>query len=612
MFSIIDDLEKLLRESFARLGLDESQAKVQTSDRPEISDFQSNAAFRLAKTMRTSPNAIAQMIIENLPANAAIKSANVAGGGFINFIIDDAYLAQQAAHISAANKFGVTAAEPAQTIIVDYAGPNVAKPLHVGHLRSAVIGEAIKRISRYMGHRVISDIHWGDWGTPMGMLIAKLKEDHPQWPYFDVTRQGDFPSPSPVTVDVLNRLYPEAAKKFKEDPAFADAAREATVKLQKGQPGYRALWRHFIDVSTDSVKGDLARLNVDFDLWLGESDADAYIPALNEEVEAKHILTESQGAKVIELTSTDGTPLPPLIYYKSDGGLTYATTDLATILMREEQFDPDKIFYVVDKRQALHFRQVFQAAQKIGLIDSSKLEHLGFGTMNDPSGKPFKTRAGGVMRLTELLNLAEEEVVKKTFGENPESPKDDDAATKKLITDIAIASVKYGDLSVQREADYIFDVESMTKAEGKTGPYIQYAGARIRSILSKLDRDDSAAITVTHPAERDLILALLDFANMTTRAFDRRMPNYICDHVYNVAQAFSKFYAGCPVVGAESKEIQSSRVRLIGLTLDQIDTCADMLGIAMPEKMQRYVPEPENGATPAGRVFTKPAGQPGF
>ncbi len=556
-----------------------------SSDRPDLADFQCNAAFQAARILKKNPREIAAAIQAHLLTDPAFAEVNVAGPGFVNVRLTNAFISQHLQRLDFENP-DLDEVAP-ETMIFDYGGPNIAKPLHVGHLRSAVIGEAIKRIARSLGNKVIADIHLGDWGTPMGMLIAELQERHPEWPYFSDQEAG-FPEDSPISVDDLNRLYPEAAKHFKEDETFATKARKATADLQAGHPGYRALWRHFVDVSLDSVKKDFAALNVGFDLWLGESDADTVMKDMIFDLKQKGLAVESEGALVIHVAREDDEiEIPPLILEKSGGGVTYAATDLATIYQRVNMEEViDRIVYVVDQRQSLHFKQVFRAAALAGYIEESRLEHLGFGTVNGPDGKPFKTREGGVMRLADLLQMARDEVVKKMgIDENA------DEAMQKMADSIAMAAVKFGDLSTQRLSDYVFDPEAFVRLEGKTGPYIQYAAVRVQSLLDKAAEkglQPARDIIIETSEERALALLLLEFPVALQRAHERRMPSDLCEHVYHVAQAYSRFYQNCPVIAAESKEQAESRLALSELCRRDIAACLDKLGIDVPDRMITY------------------------
>jgi len=586
--SLINYLNARAVEAFEANNVPVELAVFQTSDRPDLADFQCNGAFQAAKALRKNPREIASAIQEHLANDPAFEEVTVAGPGFINVRLTNEFLSGNLKDLDFENV--ISEGEKPETMIFDYGGPNIAKPLHVGHLRSAVIGDAVKRIARSLGHKVIADVHLGDWGTPMGMLIAELEFRYPDWSYFS-EGETNFPEESPINVDDLNSLYPEAAKHFKEDPDFADKARLATTELQAGRPGYRALWQHFVNTSLATVKKDFAALNVDFDLWLGESDADTAIPEMIADLKEKGLAVESEGALVVHVTrEDDDSELPPLILEKTGGGVTYGTTDLATIYQRVNDKEKiDRIVYIVDQRQSLHFKQVFRAAALAGYMEEDHLEHLGFGTVNGKDGKPFKTREGGVMRLEELLQMARDEVVKKMGIVG----KEDESLTN-MAESIAMAAVKYGDLSTQRLSDYIFDTEAFVKLEGKTGPYIQYAAVRVQSLLDKAAAKDLKPATefkLETAEERALALLLLDYPVTLQRAHDRRMPSDICEHVYNVAQAYSRFYQNCPVMTADTKEQSESRLAISQLCRRDIVACMDKLGIDVPDRMVKFEDE---------------------
>ncbi len=585
--SLLKNLSLKFKDAFEQIGVDSSLVIVTTSDRPDLSDYQCNGAMKAAGILKSNPREIAGRIKTILDNDIDFSEVRVDGPGFINVRLSDKYIASQ---LDGLNSKNISSKEAQQEIIIDYGGPNVAKPLHVGHLRSAVIGEAIKRTARYLGHNVISDIHLGDWGTPMGMLIAELQERHPTWPYFseDIT---DFPKESPLTVHDLMELYPQAATHFKEDIAFQEKARKATADLQQGNIGYRALWNHFIKTSITEVKEDFAALNVSFDLWLGESDTNDSVEPMIKELTKRGIATKSQGAVVINVAdSEDSYEVPPLILMKQDGGIMYGTTDLATIIQRIKDYKPDHIIYVVDQRQSLHFTQVFRAAEKSGYIDSDRLEHAGFGTVNGPNGKPFKTREGGIMRLRDLIELAKTEVI-KTIGFPDDHELTDDEA--EMVNKIAIAAIKFGDLSSNRQSDYIFQPTEFVKMEGKTGPYIQYAAVRIKSVLEKakdqdIEYNDKAELIFNEPAERALALKLLEFPTVLQNSFEARMPHIACEHVFSVAQAFSSFYQSCPILTPLDSSLIQSRLRLSSMAFKQIEVALDNLGIEIPNKMLRF------------------------
>ncbi len=579
-------LTETLKTAFEKEGLDSSDVTVQVSDRPDLADFQSNSAFALAKTARKNPREIAMGIINHIKLDNMFERVEVAGPGFINMVIAKPFLSGLMSNQQQDERCGVPVLNDDQTIVVDYGGPNVAKPLHVGHLRPAIIGESIKRVSRFMGAYTLGDIHLGDWGTPMGMLIAELEERHPEWDYFDMNKTDGFPSEPPVSVVELNTLYPEASTHFKSDEVFADKARKATAELQDGRAGYRALWRHFCTISLDAMKEDYHHLNVDFDLWLGESDVHDLIPEMIADMREKGLIVESDGALIIPVAKEgDKEEIPPLILVKKDGGYNYATTDLATIYDRKKKYNPDRLIYVVDTRQSLHFKQVFRVAVMARYMREDQMEHANFGTINGTDGKPYKTRDGGVMRLANLIKEAKDEAITQAgFDENSQ-----DASIQEMLDDISVAAVKYGDLAINRQSDYVFDVKAFVQSEGKTGPYIQYACVRIQSILEKVGSlDKPTSIIVEDDAEKELVLKYLEFPTIMQRAFETSMPSILCEHVYLLSKAFNRFYGTCSVANEADNATKNSRITLCQMTLRQMKLImVDLLGIDVPERMLR-------------------------
>jgi arginyl-tRNA synthetase len=570
---------------FESLGLDKSLGIVGNSDRPDLSDFQCNGAMQAARILKRRPLDIAKEILPALQAIDIFSQVTVDGPGFINFTLSDRYILNALQGDKDANE----PKQPPQKIVIDYGGPNVAKPLHVGHLRSAIIGESLKRIARELNHHVISDIHMGDWGTPMGMLIAQLSDDHPEWPFFsDKFTETSAANRPDLSAEDLNNLYPVAAKHFKEDTNFADKAREATAKLQSGHAGYRKLWRHFVDISIESIKKDFGALDVSFDLWLGESDADAISHKVVQNLIAQGVAKESQGALVVEVAQpADKFEVPPLILRKKDGAATYATTDLGTIAQRVEDIKPDKIWYVVDQRQSLHFKQVFRAAAQGCLIKEDSLEHIGFGTVNGKDGKPFKTRDGGVMRLGDLIQNSIELALKEAGFENEQV----DEATKEMITMVAIAAIKFGDLSNLRTTDYIFDPKEFVRFDGKTGPYVQYAAVRAGAILEKASANSFTGNpqieAFTNRTERGLALSLLRFPEALQRAFDKRMPSDLCEYAFDLAQRFNGFYRDCAILSETDPNIRDFRLFLTDQTATTLKKTLECLAIPVPRKMLR-------------------------
>ena len=593
--TILDHLNIVVKDAFAKAGFSTDIVSVQKSDRPDLADFQCNAALQMAREAKMPPRGVAEKVVAELDQSLFDK-VEIAGPGFINLVVKNDFLSALMTPLQNDERAGLREEAGDQTIIIDYGGPNVAKPLHVGHLRPSIIGEAVKRTARYMGHYIIGDIHLGDWGTPMGMLIAELQERHPEWPYFDASKTDGYPEESPIAVEALTTLYPEASTHFKEDEEFADKARQATAELQDGRPGYRALWRHFVDISLQTVKDDLGRLNVDFDLWLGESDVHDLIPEMIQDMRDKGLIVEDNGALIIHVAEEgDKEEIPPVIVVKKDGGYNYATTDLATIYDRKKKYNPNKLLYVVDTRQSLHFKQVFRAAAKAGYMPLEAMEHINFGTLNGKDGKPFKTRAGGVMRLTQLIAEARNEALEKSgYGADDNLPDE----IEKMTDKIAIAAIKYGDLSVSRQSDYNFDLSSFLQTEGKTGPYIQYAAVRIRSILEKAGAlDEKTQILITDDTEKELALKFLEFNDVVAKAFEHSMPSVLCEHVFLLAKAFNRFYRQCQVLNEEDKALRMSRLKLCAMVLRQITIIMEtMLAIDMPQKMLRLGDEKEEAA----------------
>lgn len=598
------DLRTVLGEAvgaaFAAEGVDPALARVTPSDRPDLADFQSNGALAAARALKANPRELAGRVAERLQGDERLASVEVAGPGFINLKVADGALAARAAEVAAdADHAGASLVAEPRKVVIDYAGPNVAKPMHVGHLRSSIIGESLKRLFRFRGDTVWGDAHFGDWGFQMGLLIVAVA-DEGKADGFMVGGDGPFPEGSPVTLEDLERLYPAAAARAKEDPEFRDRARKATAELQAGRPGYRALWRHMHDVSMSGLQREFGALGVTFDLWNGESDADPLMPEMIAHLEATGLLVEDAGARVVHVAKPgetrkrklpDGSVIeapspPPLLVISSEGSAMYGTTDLATILDRRKAIDPDLILYVVDERQAEHFEQVFRAACLAGYAAEGSLEHLGFGTMNGPDGKPFKTRAGGVLKLHDLISMAtdkaRERLREAKLGADLPEAEFDDIARK-----VAVAALKFADLSNSRTTSYIFDLDRFMSFEGKTGPYLLYQAVRIKSLLRKAADQGAAAgpVAISEPAERDLALTLDAFSQAVSEAYDKRMPHLISEHAYRLAQSFSKFYAACPVLVAPDEATRGSRLTLSKAVLDQLERALDLLGIDTPERM---------------------------
>jgi arginyl-tRNA synthetase len=574
-------------DALVRRGFDASPDAARTSDRPDISDFQSNIAFRLAKKAGKPPRAVAEALAAALAEDMAFTEVRVDGAGFVNFRLSAGFLAEYLAEIAGSPRFGAAEASGG-TFFVDYGGPNVAKSMHVGHLRSTIIGDCLVRLLKFLGFKTVSDVHLGDWGTQMGMLIHEFSLREPQLPYFDPDYAGPYPEEPPLTLEALETMYPEAATRSKESPADRDAARLATFELQSGRPGYIALWKHFVALTTVSLKRDFAFLGVDFDLWWGESTVHDRIAPMIADLRSRGLAVESEGALVIQVARDDDkTQLPPLILEKSDGAVMYGTTDLATIRARFQELGADAILYVVDQRQNVHFQQVFRAAEAAGYCGPSQVEHIGFGTVNGPDGKPFRTRAGGVPKLSSLLDAALEKAMERLNGTKAfyeMEPPDLQALAKS----VALGALKFADLSNQRLAAYAFDLDRFVSFEGKTGPYIQYTVARINSMLGRAAERGlpSGPLRVAANAEeRDLQLLLTQFGDTVEGAFAGRTPNLLCDGAFRLAQGFSRFYGACHVLTEEDTERRASWLALSELVRAQLAAYLGLLGIPVVEKM---------------------------
>ncbi|WP_332639331.1 arginine--tRNA ligase [Brevundimonas sp.] len=598
------DLRTVLGEAvgaaFAAEGVDPTLARVTPSDRPDLADFQSNGALAAAKALKANPRELASRVADRLAGDPRLSSVEVAGPGFINLRLADAALSARAAEVAAdPDHSGASPVAAPRKVVIDFAGPNVAKPMHVGHLRSSIIGESLKRLFRFRGDTVWGDAHFGDWGFQMGLLIVAVG-DEGKADDFLADGDGPFPARSPVTLEDLERLYPAAAALAKEDAGFRDRARKATAELQGGRPGYRALWAQFVAVSRTALEREFGALGVTFDLWNGESDADPVMAEMIAHLEKTGLLVEDDGARVVHVARpgetrkkklADGSVIeapspPPLLVISSEGSAMYGTTDLATILDRRKAIDPDLILYVVDERQAEHFEQVFRAAYLAGYAAEGSLDHLGFGTMNGPDGKPFKTRAGGVLKLHDLITMAVEKARDRLheahLGEDLTETEFEAIAHK-----VAVAALKFADLSNSRTTSYVFDLDRFMSFEGKTGPYLLYQAVRIKSLLRK-GADQGAApgpIVIAEPAERDLALTLDAFSQAVAEAYDKRMPHVVAEHAYRLAQSFSKFYAACPVLIAPDEATRASRLALSKAALDQLETALRLLGIDTPDRM---------------------------
>ncbi len=595
MRTLIDIISEELKQAFTACGYAEKYGQATVSNRPDLCQYQCNGAMAAAKEYKKAPIMIAQEVVAALDKKKFSEVTAIAPG-FINIKVCPYYLTLYLEDMAKAEKYGYEAQAHGEKIIVDYGGPNVAKPLHIGHLRSAVIGESIKRICRFAGSEVIGDVHLGDWGLQMGLIIEELKERKPELCYFDESFTGEYPAEAPFTISELEEIYPCASGKSKVDEEFKERAHTATAKLQEGYAPYIALWKHILHVSVEDLKRNYENLDVSFDLWLGESDAQPYIPAMIEDMVEKGYARESMGALVVDIAEeTDTKELPPCIVRKSDGAALYETTDLATIIQREKDYSPSRYIYVVDKRQELHFVQVFRAAKKCGLVSADKeLMFLGFGTVNGKDGKPFKTRDGGVMRLENLISGVNEEVFNKVMS-GREMPEEEARAIAKTV---GLAALKYADLSNQIAKDYIFDIDRFTSFEGNTGPYILYTMVRIKSILAKYAEMAGATEgVITHPydgeseervygaAEIDLMLTAAKFNDVVAKTYEEMAPNKLCQYIYEMANAFNSFYHNNKIMSEEDKKKQGEWIALITLVLKLLETCIDLLGFEAPERM---------------------------
>ena len=588
MESILTILSREAGRAFEKAGLDAAFGKVTLSNRPDLCEYQCNGAMAAAKTYHRAPLAMAEEAVAALGESPVFADVQAVRPGFINLKVNGEFLADYLNRMQADEKLSVETVEKPKTIMIDYGGPNVAKPLHVGHLRSAVIGESIKRLGRFLGHKMIGDVHLGDWGLQMGLIITELKARQPELVYFKEGYEGDYPTEAPFTIGELEEIYPAASARSKEDSAYKEQAMEATHLLQQGHRGYNALWNHIMTVSVNDLKKNYEKLEVTFDLWKKESDAQPYIPEMVEYLKREGYARLDQGALVVDVREeSDTKEIPPCMILKSDGASLYNTTDLATIMDRMKLYHPDEIIYVVDKRQSLYFTQVFRCAKKTHLVDEdTKLTFLGFGTMNGKDGKPFKTREGGVMRLEVLLNDIAEEMYKKIVDNR--SIREEDA--HKTARMVALSAIKYGDLSNQAAKDYVFDTERFTSFEGDTGPYILYTIVRIKSILSRFKENGGSteAGQILEPlkdSEKALMLDLGGFNAAVQTAFEEKAPHRLCAYIYELANAFNHFYHETKILGEVDAGRRQSYIRLLVLARDVLETGIGLLGFSAPEKM---------------------------
>ena len=588
MKQILAYLTEVAGKAFEEAGYEADLGKVTLSNRPDLCEFQCNGAMAGAKRYHKAPIMIAKDVAEKLNGSCVFEEVSAVAPGFINLKVSAALLAEFMNEMNADERLGVEETENPKNIIIDYGGANVAKPLHVGHLRSAVIGESIKRILRFMGNNTIGDVHLGDWGLQMGLIITEVRSRQPDLPYFDESFEGEYPKEAPFTITELEEIYPCASAKSKADPAFREEAMQATYQLQHGNRGYLALWNHILDVSIADLKVNYDNLHVYFELWKKESDAQPYIPDMVKYLKEEGYAHPDQGALVIDVKEeTDTKEIPPCMVLKSDGSSLYNTTDLATLVMRRQLYDPDEVIYVVDKRQDLYFTQVFRAARKAGLVkEGTSLKFLGFGTMNGKDGKPFKTREGGVMRLENLISDINEEMYRKIM-DNHEADPEEAARTAKVV---ALSAIKYGDLSNQASKDYVFDVDKFTSFEGNTGPYILYTIVRIKSIMNRYMQEENKDTVLTilpacSESEKALMLELTGFASAVTGAADELAPHKICSYIYGLANAFNRFYHETKILTCEDPRQKASWIALLSLTRRVLEQGIDLLGFEAPEKM---------------------------
>ena len=582
MEKILDIITGKMQAAFAAAGYDASFGRVNLSNRPDLCEYQCNGALAAAKQYKCAPIKIANEVVAQLDA-ADYDLVEAVMPGFINLKLSGKFLSEYLEQMRNAEDFGVEKIGTGKLCVVDYGGANVAKPLHIGHLRPAIIGEALKRLYAFMGYNTIGDIHLGDWGLQMGLIIAELQERQPDLPYFDPNFEGEYPKESPFTLSELEEIYPTASKK-KSDPVFAEKAHTATFELQQGRRGYRAIWDHIMGVSLPDLHRIYDQLDVHYEKWLGESDADPFIPAMVEDLKNRGIAVQSEGAWVVPVAEeSDKKEVPPMILIKSDGSAIYATTDLATMVQRMQDWNPDKMLYVTDKRQNLHFEQVFRAAHKSGIVRAdTELEHVGHGTMNGKDGKPFKTRDGGTLRLEQLINDMTDFVRSKVVENKIVGEDEVEATTAK----IALAALKYGDLSNQPTKDYNFDLERFAAFEGNTGPYILYTIVRIKSILAKYGAWEHLPIQLpANPFAKDLMLAVTKFGPTMEAALKASAPNLICAYIYELSGAVNKFYHETRILTEENEELKAGYISLIGLAKEILEKCIYILGFSAPEKM---------------------------
>lgn len=592
MKKIIDVLQEVMEGGFEQAGYDKKFGFVTVSNRPDLCQYQCNGAMAAAKQYKMAPFQIAEKVVEAVKENDVFEKIEMVKPGFINITVSGKLLVDFGKAMMTEEKFGIPAPEKERTVVIDYGGANVAKPLHVGHLRPAIIGESVKRICRFMGDKVIGDVHLGDWGLQIGLIINEVRHRQPELPYFDADFTGEYPKEAPFTISDLEQIYPHASGYAKEHEDYMQEAQQITAQLQEGHPGYIALWQHILSVSIEDLKKNYDKLDVHFDLWKKESDAQPYIPDMVEKMKADGLAYMSEGALVVDVTEEgDKKELPPCLIVKSNGASLYATTDLATIVEREKLFQPDEIIYLADKRQSLHFTQVFRVAKKAKITRPEVgLVFIGFGTMNGKDGKPFKTRDGGVLRLQALREQINEEVYKKMM----ENRDYEETEAREISETVGLAALKYGDLSNQASKDYIFDIERFASFEGNTGPYILYTIVRIKSLLAKYSQNGGSVtekgeaeklMTPDSRSEINLYLTLAKFGDMMEVAYNEKAPHKICQFIYELSENFNHFYHENSILANENEEQKASYIQLLILVKNVLEQCIDLLGFQAPEKM---------------------------
>ena len=588
MKKLVELLTYEVEAAFEKAGYDRQYAKVTLSNRPDLCEYQCNGAMAAVKVYRKAPIMIANDVVAALEGSMCIEKVEAVNPGFINITLDAEFVASYLKKMNLEDKLGVGEPEHKKTIVVDYGGANVAKALHVGHLRPAIIGESVKRIGRYVGHEVIGDVHLGDWGSQMGLVMMELKRRQPELPYFDESFEGEYPTESPFTIEELGEIYPTASAYAKENDEFKEAALQATYQLQNGHRGYTALWRHIMNVSLPDLKKNYDNLNVEFDLWKGEADAKPYIADMVEYLKKEGYAHEDQGALVVDVKEeTDTKEIPPCMILKSDGAALYATTDLATLVEREKLYNPDQVIYVTDKRQEMHFEQVFRCAKKTGIVrPETELKHIGFGTMNGKDGKPFKTRDGGVMRLEELVG----DINDKMYGKIVENHAIDEDEAKQTAKKVGLAALKYGDLSNQAAKDYVFDVDRFISFEGNTGPYILYTIVRIKSILNRYEESGKSVTScemqkAESASAKALMLEVAKFNGVMEGAYEELAPHKICAYIYDLSNAFNRFYHETKILSEENEERKAGFIALLAITKRVLEACISVLGFEAPERM---------------------------